>query len=260
MIEYKKLNNQPLQIVLLEVRFSTVMDIAKYIPAFQDKIRKEYPISGEPLVDQSVHINGQNIEVRNSQQWAFVSKNRKSAVTLADSRFVYFTAEYPRFEGFSKQVESALQVVSEVISPSLISRIGMRFCDLVKPTKDENIEQLISKDLLYDKVLDRCGKVATHTTETILQNDFGILLIKTMTGINKAVLPPDFGRLPVVIEEDKESSIRTILDFDHYWHDDTNQMDFDIYAVKQKMEEMHNPLREAFWNVTTDYARNEKWN
>jgi hypothetical protein len=37
-------------------------------------------------------------------------------------------------------------------------------------------------------------------------------------------------------------------------------MDFDIYAVKQKMEEMHNPLREAFWNVTSDYARNEKWN
>lgn len=46
MSDYRKLSNQPLQLALTEVRFSPVLEIAKYIPLVQDKIRAKYPIFG----------------------------------------------------------------------------------------------------------------------------------------------------------------------------------------------------------------------
>lgn len=260
MTDFRKLNKQPLQLVLLEVRFSNIMDVSKYIPAFQDNIRKAYPITGEPMISQSFRVSGQSLEVKNSQEWAFASKNRKSAVSIGESRFVLYTTEYPRFEGFADWVKDALNVVKEVMCPSLISRIGMRYCDLVKPEGNEELDKLVRKEMLPDLALNQFGHFVSHTTETVLENNDGTLIVKTLSGRNNLVLSPDFGSLPVKIEQDNEASLRAILDFDHFWQDNENQMDFDVEAVAQKMSAMHTHLRNAFWSVTSDYARNEKWN
>lgn len=260
MSDYRKLSNQPLQLVLAEIRFSPVMEIAKYIPMVQDKIRKRYPIFGPPSTERSIHIDGQQIELRDSKQWAFVTKNRKSAISLAENRLIYFTTEYPRFEEFAEIVAEALNVVQEIISPALVSRIGLRYCDLVKPENDESLKQLVSEEILHPKSLYNSGKVAVHKTETITMNDSGTLIFRTLSGDNSGILPPDLGNLPVTCKGDTKNSMRAILDFDHFWHDELNQIDFATDAIINKLREMHSPTREAFWNITTDYARNVKWN
>jgi len=260
MSDYRKLSNQPLQLALTEVRFSPVMEIAKYIPLVQDKIRAKYPIFGPPSTERSVHIEGQKIEMRESHRWSFVSKNRKSAISLGEGGIVYFTTEYPRFTQFAEIVEEVLLIIQDVISPSLVSRIGIRFCDLVKPEGEERLEQLVSEDILSPKAVLRHGEIAQHKTETITIGEAGTLIFRTLSGNNNGVLPPDLGNIPVTIVGDKETSVRAILDFDNFWQDEQNQMDFDTNAIVGKLQALHDSAREAFWAITTDYARNVKWN
>ena len=43
-MDFQKLSNQPLILVLAEFRFSDVLDIETYLPKIQGVFRKEFPV------------------------------------------------------------------------------------------------------------------------------------------------------------------------------------------------------------------------
>jgi len=256
--EYKKLENQPLKFVLVEFRFSPVMQIAEYIPKIQEALRRQYPIS-EKRSGQAVQVRPGGIAVSAIDRWAFISANKKSAIDINQERLVYITAEYPRFAGFSDTCKQAIETLVNIVEPGLILRIGLRYSDLVIVDDGEGITSLVNEHFGFPNGIETLGKTRQHSTDTFLRTDMGGLAIRTLYGKHNLTCLPDVQSLPISITADATSSERIILDFDHYWEAKDEPVSFETNNVLEKLSALHKTSREAFWKVTTDYARNEKW-
>lgn len=256
--DYKKLENQPLIFVLAEFRFSTVMQISEYIPKLQELLRKQYPIP-HTSKEQLVRVQPDGIALSSIDRWAFISADRKNAIDINQDRLVFMTANYPRFEGFSKECENAIEKLVEVVDPSLINRIGLRFSDLVVIDDSEEIGDLVDEQFAYPKCLKGLGRARQSRTENFFDTGIGGLMIRTLYGEHELTSLPDMHELPISITPKSGKGNRMILDFDHYWESKEESVSFDIDDIMEKLGMLHETSRDAFWKMTTDYARNEKW-
>lgn len=256
--DYKKLENQPLIFVLAEFRFSPVMQIANYIPETQEAFRKKYPIL-EKRTEQKLQIQSGSIQVSSMDQWAFISPNRKSAVVVNQERLVYVTAEYPRFEGFLNSCGQAIETLVEIVDPDLVLRIGLRYSDLVIVDEGENVTDLVNEHFALPECIQSIGRAGQYSTNTSFDTDTGRLMIRSLYGEHDLTCLPDAQGLAISIDSDSTRGERMILDFDHYWEVGDETVDFDTKVVLDKLTRLHDTSRAAFWNITTDNARNKKW-
>ncbi|ADJ27329.1 TIGR04255 family protein [Nitrosococcus watsonii] len=255
---YKKLENQPLKFVLAEFRFSPVMQIAEYIPKIQEALRKQYPIE-KTQSEQTVQVQPGGIAVSTVNRWAFISADKKSAIEINQERLVYITAEYPRFDGFSAACKQAIETLVDIVEPSLILRIGLRYSDLITIDDGEEITELVNEHFGLPSCIESLGVARQHSTDTFLRTDMGGLAIRTLYGKHNLSCLPDVQGLPISISADATPSERIILDFDHYWEAKDEAASFKTNDVIERLATLHETSREAFWKVTTDYARNQKW-
>lgn len=255
---YKKLENQPLKLVLAEFRFSSVLEIAKFIPKIQEELRRDYPTSGQSN-NQTIQVQPGSIGVATMDKWAFISANGQSAIDINQERLVYMTAEYPRFARFSDACKQAIEVLADIVEPSLVLRIGLRYSDLVLVDAGEEVSKLVDKHFGYPECLGSLGATQHARTETFLRTDIGELVVRTMYGQHNLTCLPDMQVLPVFTGHDTVPSERIILDFDHFWAASDEPVSFEVNDALKKLDRLHESSIEAFWKVTKDYARNEKW-
>lgn len=256
--EYKKLSKQPLKLVLAEFRYSPVMEIGKFIPQLQEALRKTYPLP-EKREDQVIHFQGSTLNVSHAERWIFLSGNRKSAVDITQERVVYYTTDYPRFDGFAEKCNEILRCFSSIVDPNLILRVGLRYSDLITLEKNETITKIVDSHFAFPPDIIEFGQNLQQRNETIIKTEIGILAIRTLYGIHQLTCFPDLESMPVNIKKETEPSERLILDFDHFWDGSDGENAFTPKDILKKLESMHVISRKAFWTVTTDYARNEKW-
>lgn len=258
MEEYKILKNQPLKLVLAEFRFSQVMQIAEFIPKLQEALRKKYPIPDKKS-EQTIHVQPSGIAVSASDRWSFLSADKRSAIDINQERLIYITSEYPRFEGFAAACKEALDALAFIVEPSLILRIGLRYSDLVKIDDGEKISDLVDPHFAFPQCIEELGSAQHQRSETFVATSIGKLAIRTLYGNHNLTCLPDIQDLPIVIDSDDTTSERIILDFDHFWEQREEFASFETSDILEKLRLLHETSREAFWKVTTDYARNEKW-
>lgn len=258
MDNYKKLENQPLKFVLAEFRFSPVMQIAEYIPKLQEALRKEYPLP-EKKGEQVVQVETNGISVSKIDRWAFISANKRSAIDINQQRLIYVTADYDRFGGFASACRVALDTLISIVDPSLILRIGLRYSDLVIVDEGENISQLVDSQFSTPNCLGSLGEMKQQRGESILKTHHGLLAIRSLYGHHNHTCLPDVQDLPILIDADRSSSERIILDFDHYWESEHNTVNFESEVIIDYLKKLHDVSRKAFWKATTDYARDKKW-
>lgn len=257
MNDYKKLNNQPLKLVLAEFCFSPIRKIAEYVPAIQEALRRQYPIDrkGE---EQVARVQPGGISMDTLERWTFISANRQSAIGISQERLVYVTAEYQRFDGFSDACKQAIGILADIVGPSLILRIGLRYSDLVL-VEEEKVSDLVDEHFGYPGRFASLGEAQHTRNETFLRTDIGGLVIRTMYGQHDLTFLPDIKDLPISINLETTLSERIILDFDHFWEAREEPVSFEVDELLNKLGRLHKTSRKAFWEITTDYARNERW-
>lgn len=256
--DYRKLTNQPLVFALAEFRFSPVLQIEQYIPELQEALRRTYPVP-ESMKEQSVQIQPGGISVSALDRWVFLTADRRQAIAIDQQRLIYFTTDYPRFEGFSSSCIEALEHLKRLVDPSLILRIGLRYGDLVKIGPEEHLDDYVDPYFGFPACAKALGSPKHQKDEVTVETDIGSLLIRSVYGYHNLVCMPDLSGLPVVPTADAEPSERIILDFDHFWTGEQSSTAFEIDFIRDTMTQLHSTAREAFWTVTTDKARDEKW-
>lgn len=258
MATYKNLKNQPLKFVLAEFRFSQVLKIGDYIPELQDALRKEYPIL-DNRKEQAVKVQGGNFEVLQADRWAFVSADHRNSIDISSDRIMFSTSDYPRFEGFAELCRVAIDILIQKVEPQLLTRIGLRYGDLVQLEKSESFEQIVNEHFLFPQALSSLGETNTQRCEVVLRTTSGVLLVRTLYGTHNLTCLPDVQGLPIALDQEPKLTERMILDFDHFWEAKGESVRFEIDEILTILSSLHETSREAFWKITTDYARNEKW-
>ena len=258
MAEDKRLENRPLKFVLAEFRFSPVLNIAKHVPKIQEALRGTYPILKKGIEPSLVKQPGY-MSVTDLDRWEFISADRNRVVVLTQQRLVYVTSANPRFVDFSDACGTAVDALVDIVQPRLILRIGLRYGDLVTVDNGEEITALVDEQFVLNNSTESFGRTDYYQTESGWDTDSGFLLLKTLYGNLDLAYLPDVQELPVYISAGNAPSERIILDFDHIWEAESEPVRFKTKDAIKKLNALQEAPREAFWKVTTEYARNEKW-
>jgi uncharacterized protein (TIGR04255 family) len=258
MSDYYKLKNQPLMLVLAELRFSPVLQIKELIPKLHDSLRKIYPLI-EKTAAQSINVKSGAIEVSHQEQWLFFSADKTSVVYISQDRMFFVTSLYDRFDGFRDRFQYILEKMNEVIEPSLIMRVGLRYSDLILLDDNNTVDKFFSEVFFRSKCLDNSlGKAKQNTVELAYEVNGSPLVVKAVYGITDLFLTPDLQQIPINVNKPKGSSERVVLDLDHYNELTAGPVEFIVEDAIRILDELHEPSRKAFWDMTSEYAK-EVW-
>jgi len=147
----------PLDQVVCQFRFPAILRIDSVIPVdFQERVRRDFPLftekSEQRLVRLSVAVAGgiegqiapeiesqipsdvqrDVVQVSGNKNYEFISEDEKWKVNLTRTFVALSTQDYERWEGFKKQLDIPFKALTEVYSPNFLSRVGLRYVDIIK--------------------------------------------------------------------------------------------------------------------------------
>lgn len=178
----------PLEQVICQLRFPAVLRIEAEPPAaFQERIRKEYPVLREGGAGNAVELPPSMPEVvqnlvrstLSSRQkgkiaYDFVATDEKWAVGLTREFLSLSSTHYTRWEEFKSHLDGPLRALIEVYSPAFFSRIGLRYQDVIKRSQ-LGLQDRAWSDLIRPHVAgmlaspDLLGTVAGISTQAIIE-------------------------------------------------------------------------------------------
>lgn len=262
MCDYKKLANQPLVFVLAEFRFSPILDIKEYIPKLQDALRNKLPILRNTET-QEIMVSPNGISVQSQTNWEFISKNSHTAASVNQNRLLFMTGEYERFDGLAENCDFLLKTIIDIVNPSLCLGLGLRYSDTILDIENKgSIEDFVQPRLYNNDDLRLSGNLLRQTNETVWKTEEGAIFIRSIYGEDRVLVWPDAENLPIAIQKTSDKPVRRLLlDIDHVWdaqEEESGPLDFDKDLILIKLSNMHKVSRKAFWNVTTEQAK-EAW-
>lgn len=257
---YPKLERQPLTLVLAEFRFDPLSDLSVCMPGFAGHLGLTNH-SFQETSSQEVHVGADEISIKKKSHWSwFASEAEKGLmIQVENDRLIIVTTRYPRFDAFAKQCLHYVQALKQVMNPDRLLRVGLRYNDAVVPLEGEELSLYLIEKLLP---VDTRVVVEHHRMETLVRTNAGLLAMRSLIGRHGLAVMPDIGyRFPLTLPVDVPLERTTaVLDFDHFWKPDKQDgVDFGLEEIQDRLCSLHEAAREAFWQLTTDFARRERW-
>ena len=259
---YVPLANQPLVLVLGQVRFSPVRQIGDYIPAIQEEFRRHgFPIERAGKVQQLIFgpAGGVPVQVVEEQRWEYRTRDETWSILVMQNCVVLQTTGYGRFEDFADKL---LHAVGTVLSKTehdrlgVVQRVGLRYVDVVRPRDGEDFRFYLRPG--FHGVADEVFRTGTHrlhvesTGRTSVGDVPGTLVVRVVQNDQGVSLPPDLvGSAPKLTPRGLSEGLITLIDMDHYIE---GNFEPDVGWVVARMYEMHDHIVETFHDhvVTED--------
>lgn len=265
--DIERMSNAPVYYALVQVKFTPVAAMSKYVPDIQDALRVE----GFPLFEVS-NTTQLKFEIKNPSEppvhsfepitnWLMVDVNKRSGFVLSNDFITFHTTDYDNHIPFISSLILGLSKVIEFAKPSLVSRIGLRYLDAVYPDGNETIEQyLVEKlhgvDFGWKPIQSIQESVYQTCVNPLIDNGFIVSRIHKMQG--QLGFPPDMipnGLLPLPRFCNTEPRMHAIIDTDHYVE---GNMPTDLQLIEKQILSLHSKVKEAFEGMVSDFAR-AKW-
>jgi uncharacterized protein (TIGR04255 family) len=254
---YVPLSKQPLVLVLCQVRFSPVRQMAQYIPAIQEDFRRNgYPLEKAGKV-QNLLITASGPKVEEQERWEYRTKDETRSVLVAHDSVSLQTTSYTRFEQFADQFRFALDTVltrtdhnakADGNTLGVIHRIGLRYVDLIRPGAGQDHRFFLKPGFhgLADEVFDK----GTHRLyvqsvgRTMVGKTAGAMIVRVAQGDDGSPLPPDLAvGAPKHEARASAGELVTFVDMDHAV---TGSFDADTSLVIEHLFLLHDALVETF--------------
>lgn len=126
--------------VLGQLRFPTIMNIERVVPAFQRRIAEWYPVLRPEKVHEAA-FGPDGVTTKNVQLWRFWDLNQQWSVVLSESFVAIETTNYTTRDDFVTRIETLLAALkSAKARPAVIDRLGLRY---VNRLTGEDAEDLL---------------------------------------------------------------------------------------------------------------------
>jgi len=248
-----KLQKSPLVLVLAQVRIAPVVKMGDYIPDIQERLRR----TGLPHFTEAQDIQvqlGQAPTVR--PRWEFHSRDKTRSVVITQDFIAVQTAAYDVYQDFEDFFSNPLEVVGEIVEPSLVQRLGLRYVDLIRPGPERGIEEFLKPGLQGLKADDIGANSLLSRFEMLAQTGVGMMRIRCLQSNDGSPLPPDLRtntlNLDATVANGLEvGEVVSILDLDHFANE---PMDYELAAVVNSIGHLHDNLDQAFRAAVTQDA------
>lgn len=259
----ERMSNAPVYYALVQVKFTPVAKMSKYIPDIQDALRVEgFPFFETQSTTQLKFeiINPNEPPVHSFEpitQWIIFNAERTAGFVIGNDLITFHTTDYETHEPFVSALMLGLSKVLEFAKPSLISRIGLRYLDAVFPEENEVIEQYLVKelhgvDLGLTPVQSLQEAVYQTSVGPMIQHGYMVSRIYKMN--SQLGFPPDMvpnGLIALPRFRDTELRRHAIIDTDHYVE---GNMPFDLQMVEKQIISLHSKVKDAFKGMVSDFA------
>lgn len=143
----------PLAEVVCQIRFPRILAIDERLPAeFQEKIGESYPFVETKQVTQfSIGVGDQGSPSIRTH-YDFWTDDELVSITLCSEFVSIRTENYERWERFKCHIEAALEALHSSYSIGPITRIGLRYIDLISREK-LGLQEVKWSDLVRNSAL-----------------------------------------------------------------------------------------------------------
>lgn len=236
--------------------------MGEYAPKIQERFRrKRFPIETIDTVDR-VRLTSHGVESTRENQWQYRTQDERSNVILTEHSFAAQTTNYERFESFVDRIIPLFKDVMEVtehIEHGLVSRVGLRYVDLIQPAGDESFRDYL-KDGLHGLTSDALEQ-QTHFLENIGRTQVGaergVFALRLHQNRQGHDFPPDLRvAVPKFDQRSRTGELVTILDMDHWVEGNRN---LDIPALTETLFCLHDHIIETFFNRVISQHALEVW-
>lgn len=250
--------NAPVMYTLTQVRFNQVLNLEKFLPEIQDRIRTAgYPDFRQETVNAFVAPPiGSNLQsfvpqLQAVTRYFFANAEGTSAFILENNAMSFQATEYEVFEAFSQQFLLGLKIVHSAIQLAYYERVGVRYLDAVVPRHDEQLSDYLNSEVLGFKV---AGKLTHSYTETVSQNGDVGLIARLLIQNGKVGLPLEISSptaLPLNERFTKVDGLHAVIDTDAF---NESRQHFDIVNLAKILTSLHSEAVRAFKATVTPFA------
>lgn len=254
--------NAPLIYVLAQVRFSHVPRMDKRWEDFHEKVFESYPKAETQQIAQIILKDGPPTVGDNAKRWHLTKDSQTTGIIVGADVLLFHTTDYITSNTFLSDLEEVLEAFVAVLPGKgvTVSRLGLRFVDLLLQEGDLGVDQQVIDELQLPKLSNIGEAQRMEQTITYRTPIGGTLRIRHNQSITPDILPADLfpNKLnpPSRIKLERlENSISGTLDCDHFIEQDQA---FDINAIIASFRTLHDYASLAFKAVTTLDAQH-KW-
>ncbi|MCH8965396.1 MAG: TIGR04255 family protein [Planctomycetes bacterium] len=170
----------PLEEVICQLRFPTILRIERDPAEYQERIRANYPNCEESRPEtpelQLGAVPGAAVHQltfsTGSTPYRFISEDSLWSITLAKEFVALSARRYERWEEFERRLREAVDILVDLYDPAYYSRIGLRYRDVIQRSKldlqDSSWRDLlqphIAGELLACEIDDRITDAARQLT------------------------------------------------------------------------------------------------
>jgi uncharacterized protein (TIGR04255 family) len=244
-----KLHQDPLSLVLCQVKFSKVRKMPELIPQIYDLLRKEgFPEDASSTVQQIVITPGNAPQIIERKQDEFRSKDNKWSLTISEDMLVLVTTAYDRFEGFADRLKRSLEIVDQVaeINQGLVNRIGLRYVDVINPQHGETFRNYLQPSLHGPTSSVFTDLNSWLHLESVGRTALGTMIVRITQNDQGVVLPPDIIHKPMTYKMKVETGkLITLVDSDHFVE---GSWDYDLANIINTTSELHEAINAAWFN------------
>lgn len=267
---YLPLSKQPLVLVLCQVKFSPVRQMADYIGRIQDEFRRHgFPIERTITATPGIVISAVGMQVNAMERWEFRTRDEQTSIVVTHESVVLLTTHYERFERFAETLQRAVDTVLKITEQSefgVIERIGLRYVDVVEPLANEDFRKYLrpgfhgpSDDLFRPATSQVFVRVVGRTNVTrggqlFTEGTLAVRVIQNNLGMD---LPPDLAdQTPRRTRTIEPGRLVTLIDMDHFIEGSFDPRTDEIIALAYGL---HDQIIEAFHEHIVTAEAIEAW-
>ncbi len=258
---HPRLTDDPLSMVLCQVRFTAVQKIHDYMADIQDVLRRttdfKEDISGE--MRQIVMQPGKPPEEKVTHLNEFRTVDGHWAVTISKDQAVLVTTDYSDHVAFRERLSLILTAIDEKaeLRHNLVRRVGLRYVDVIQPVEGESWRDYLKPCLhgLQSDYLD--GATQQIFMQSVARSEFGTLALRLSQNNQGNPLPPDVVMPRPMATRTKFQNLQgkmiTLVDSDHFWE---GSMPFSTDAIMETHSALHRSIVDLWFDdVITDHAK-----
>ncbi len=260
----KKMKNAPVYFALVQVRHNPILQLGRYVPAIQERMRKVGYPDHQPgnmlIVNLTPGMSDGQPDVQRPipqpvERHVFLGMDGTRGFIVEHGAFSFQTTEYDTFQTFAEQFFIGFGIVHECIMLAYTERIGIRYLDAVVPAGG----QVELSKYLAPGVLGLAGRlpegvpIGLSLSETHIPLPDANLLSRTIIRDGPLGFPMDLEPQGLQVPQrfQQINGIHAIIDTDA---SQVGRQPLDIPQLRERLDMLHSRIRMAFDASVTEFA------